>query len=277
MAFDNLCKLLSETYPDRFATWLLGETPTSIEVLKTELSIEPIRADSVTFLSTPGRILHLEFQVKIETTPPLSLRMLDYWVRLYRRYRLPITQVVILLKPVAEATEIESEFNFEQTRHRYRVVRMWEQDPEIFLQDPALLPLATLAATTNPEQLLSRVAKQVSMIETIEQRREVAARTQLLAGLKFEKGLIRKLFRGEAMRESVIYQEILEEGRQEGRQEGELALLLKLLTRRVGTLPPELQMQIQALPLTQIEELGEALLDFSELADLVAWLQTSQQ
>ncbi|PMB23602.1 hypothetical protein CEN47_18600, partial [Fischerella thermalis CCMEE 5319] len=174
MAFDNLCKLLSETYPDRFATWLLGETPTSIEVLKTELSIEPIRADSVTFLSTPGRILHLEFQVKIETTPPLSLRMLDYWVRLYRRYRLPITQVVILLKPVAEATEIESEFNFEQTRHRYRVVRMWEQDPEIFLQDTALLPLATLAATTNPEQLLSRVAKQVSMIETIEQRREVA-------------------------------------------------------------------------------------------------------
>ncbi|PMB22382.1 hypothetical protein CEN47_19975, partial [Fischerella thermalis CCMEE 5319] len=106
---------------------------------------------------------------------------------------------------------------------------------------------------------------------------EVAARTQLLAGLKFEKGLIRRLFRGEAMRESVIYQEILEEGRQEGRQEGELALLLKLLTRRVGTLPPELQMQIQALPLTQIEELGEALLDFSELADLVAWLQTPQQ
>ncbi|WP_315784908.1 hypothetical protein [Fischerella sp. JS2] len=53
------------------------------------------------------------------------------------------------------------------------------------------------------------------MIETIEQCREVAARTQLLAGLKFEKGLICRLFRGEAMRESVIYK-ILEEGRQEG-------------------------------------------------------------
>ncbi len=36
-------------------------------------------------------------------------------------------------------------------------------------------------------------------------------------------------------------------------------------------------MQIQTLALTQLEELGEALLDFSELADLLAWLQTSQQ
>ncbi|WP_180966228.1 hypothetical protein [Fischerella thermalis] len=37
----------------------------SVEVLKTQLSIEPIRTDSVTFLSTPGQILYLEFQVKL--------------------------------------------------------------------------------------------------------------------------------------------------------------------------------------------------------------------
>jgi predicted transposase YdaD len=62
MSFDNLCKLLAEKHPDRFADWLLGEpSTTSIEVLKTELSIEPIRADSVTLLQTRGRILHLEF------------------------------------------------------------------------------------------------------------------------------------------------------------------------------------------------------------------------
>lgn len=33
--------------------------PRKIEVLKTELSIEPIRADSVTFLQIENRILHL--------------------------------------------------------------------------------------------------------------------------------------------------------------------------------------------------------------------------
>ncbi len=65
MAFDNVCKYLSETYPERFATWLLGENPETVEVLKTELSIEPIRADFVTFLRTQEQILHLEFQVEV--------------------------------------------------------------------------------------------------------------------------------------------------------------------------------------------------------------------
>lgn len=64
MSFDNLCKLLAEKHPQRFATWILGKELDTIEVLKTELSIEPIRADSVTFLQTTGRILHLEFQTQ---------------------------------------------------------------------------------------------------------------------------------------------------------------------------------------------------------------------
>jgi predicted transposase YdaD len=85
MSFDNLCKLLAEKHPDRFAAWLLGEPSTTpIEVLKTELSIEPIRADSVTLLQTRGQILHLEFQTNWQSDPPMPLRLLDYWVRLHR-------------------------------------------------------------------------------------------------------------------------------------------------------------------------------------------------
>jgi hypothetical protein len=52
MSYDNLTKLLAEKYPERFATWLLGAPQTNVEILKTELSIEPIRADSLTFLKT---------------------------------------------------------------------------------------------------------------------------------------------------------------------------------------------------------------------------------
>jgi Domain of unknown function (DUF4351) len=51
------------------------------------------------------------------------------------------------------------------------------------------------------------------------------------------------------------------------------ALFLRQLTRRLGELAPELQSQIQALPLSQLEALGEALLDFSEPEDLLHWLQ----
>lgn len=57
-----------------------------------------------------------------------------------------------------------------------------------------------------------------------------------------------------------------------GRQEGERALVLRLLTRRCGTLSPNLLAQVQTLSVEQIEDLGEALLDFSTSADLEAWL-----
>ncbi len=56
-------------------------------------------------------------------------------------------------------------FNIANTSHRYRVVRLWEQDPSPLLTSPALLPLAVLAQTNSPETLLRQVAEQVDMIE----------------------------------------------------------------------------------------------------------------
>jgi predicted transposase YdaD len=270
MSFDNLCKLLSEKYPITFASWVLGTPQSDVEVLKTELSIEPIRADYVTFLQLQGRILHLEFQTKLESTPPLPLRMLDYWVRLYRLYRLPVTQIVVLLLPPAPDTTIETAFTVETTHHEYRVIRMWEENPEQFLNDPALLPLAPLAKTTKPRILLQQVVEQVNQLEK-NRRQEISAYTQVLAGLKFKKDLIRQLFREGMMRESVIYQEILAEGEQRGRQAEGQMLILRLLTRRVGELPPEIRSRVEALPLEQLENLGEALLDFKAIADLESW------
>ncbi len=84
------------------------------------------------------------------------------------------------------------------------------------------------------------------------------------------------------MRESVIYQEILAEGEQRkeqrGREKGRKAegqlLILRLLTRRVGELPQQMKERIESLPLEQLENLGEALLDFQAIADLEAWFNT---
>jgi Uma2 family endonuclease len=50
------------------------------------------------------------------------------------------------------------------------------------------------------------------------------------------------------------------------------SLVLRLLTRRVGTLPETIQAQVSALPLEQLEALGEDLLDFISLTDLENWL-----
>ena len=65
----------------------------------------------------------------------------------------------------------------------------------------------------------------------------------------------------------------LQLGLQQGRREGESALILRLLTRRFGLIDPELEESIRKLSLPQLERLAEALLDFSDETDLVAWLQ----
>jgi predicted transposase YdaD len=90
------------------------------------------------------------------------------------------------------------------------------------------------------------------------------------------------------MRESAVYQDILAEGlaegevkgretgRTEGRAEGRVeearALVLRLLTRKLGNVSPSLLAGIEALPLERIESLGEALLDFNSIADLERFL-----
>ena len=64
--------------------------------------------------------------------------------------------------------------------------------------------------------------------------------------------------------QSLFYQEI----KQEGRQEGEAALVLRLLKRRLGPLSANQEERVRCLSVAQLEDLGEALLDFREMADL---------
>jgi len=78
------------------------------------------------------------------------------------------------------------------------------------------------------------------------------------------------------MRESVIYQEIYSSAEEQGLRKGEINMVLKLLNYRVGLVEPSIQAQIETLNLSEVEELGKALLDFSDIADLVAWLQASR-
>jgi len=63
------------------------------------------------------------------------------------------------------------------------------------------------------------------------------------------------------------------DAREEGRIEEARSLVLRLLKRRFGEFSDELQRQVQVLSLERLEALGDALLDFSSLVDLEAWLQ----
>jgi len=90
---------------------------------------------------------------------------------------------------------------------------------------------------------------------------------------------------GLTLQETRVYQEAKAEGREEGERIGEergrqqeaASLVLKLLTRRLHQeLPAEVRSRLEALPLPQLEMLTETLLDFTNLAELLTWLDVNQ-
>lgn len=74
------------------------------------------------------------------------------------------------------------------------------------------------------------------------------------------------------IKETRFYQEIRLVGLQEGRQEEAANLVIRQLMRLCGALPYSLEIRVRSLLVDQLELLGEALLDFSEIKDLENWL-----
>ncbi len=70
------------------------------------------------------------------------------------------------------------------------------------------------------------------------------------------------------MQESVTYQDILSKGKQ---QEA-LSLVTRQLNRRLGNVSDTEVERLRGLSIEELEALGEALLDFTSVADLTSWL-----
>ncbi|RUR76972.1 hypothetical protein DSM107007_45730 [Nostoc sp. PCC 7120 = FACHB-418] len=149
----------------------------------------------------------------------------------------------------------------------------------------ALMMLTTIdeeQATEEARYLLTR-----SQQETLQpENRAIIELITTIMVYKFEDKSQREVEQmlGITLQETRVYREIKEEGikegeqrgreqgREQGREEGEKSLVLRLLSRRVGKLPHKVRSRIESLPLEQLENLGEALLDFTSMADLDAWL-----
>ena len=289
---DNISKFLIEQYSTDFAAWLLGESTTLTTINPSELNVEPIRADSVMLLQSTNTILHTEFQTVSDDTMPF--RMADYYLRLRRKFpERTIQQVVIYLKRTTSDLVRQTSYQTPVMTHQFRVIRLWEEPVEVFLNTKGLLPYAVLSRVSDKEALLVQVLGELEQISDRTEQSTLVAATSILAGLELGEQVIRRLMRSPVMRESTMYQSILQEGQAEGRAEGrvegraegleqgleqgravgERILVLKLLTRKLGNLPPVLIAKVNALSLEELEALGEALLDFTKVEDLESWLE----
>jgi predicted transposase YdaD len=199
---------------------------------------------------------------------------------------------VVLLRPEADHPGLTGRFDLPLPKgdsdlgYRYRVVRVWERPvEEILTGGIGTLPLAPLAKV-EPAALpgvVRRMAERIDREAAPEDAGALWTATYVLMGLRYPRELTATLLRGvRAMKESVTYQAILEEGREvglelgreEGREEGRVqearALLRRLGERRFG--PPTTAAQAALAAATTIERLeawSERLLDAESWEELL--------
>ncbi len=286
-ASDNLCKNLAEQYPEQFIAWLFGTPAGEVQIVKTELNREPIRADAALLVESGGVLYHIEFQTTARSETPLPLRMLDYYVGFKRNFPDKIVRQALVILQDSGIT-VPGQYQDESAFLRYNVVRLWETNPQDLWEHEGLLPLAVLCrADDAPLHLLELVAERIATTGDIAERREKTAMTRVLAGLRFPLKLVSEiLLETEMLEESVVYQDILQRGVQRGVQQGvqqgleqgerrgEQKIILQQLSYRFGRVDKRLEQRIGKLSTERIEELGRMLFELRDLDDLRNWLKT---
>ncbi|MBW4554831.1 MAG: Rpn family recombination-promoting nuclease/putative transposase [Trichormus sp. ATA11-4-KO1] len=204
----------------------------------------------------------------------------ESWLYFYRnRDRFSNLQIVIIYPSRSlEQSEINpylSQLNSPQVNRIYldelgdiRSLPLWV----------ALMVLTTLEEERTTEEARYLLARSQQEAPQAENRAIIDLLTTIMV-YKFEGKSQREVeeMLGITLQETRVYREIKQEGIQEGEQRGREAeacqLVMRLLSRRLGKLPQEVRQCVESLSLEQLENLGEALLDFTNITDLQAWLE----
>jgi predicted transposase YdaD len=271
--------------PDAWAKWVTQqEDVVALEILGSEFQWVSRENDVLMKVRSP---IHGEFliltELQLRYTTKMPLRMRAYAALAQERYGLPVYPVLVNILPPSDPTIVrdrfESDFLGLQARQDFHVINLWEVDAEMVFEQSldTLLPFVPILKDGGNQQTVRRA---LVKLQQNEQLVELESLLGFFASFVLDTELVQQIMRWDVtvLRESPWYLEIQQEseqvGEQRGRTEGEKSLILRLLSRRVGTLPTNVEAQVQALDLPKLEALGEALLDFSELNDLVNWIRS---
>jgi hypothetical protein len=231
--------------------------------------------------------LAVDFQAGHDTLEKLP-DLLLYNSALFKRHGLLVRSLLVLLHPGADSRQLtgfyERGFPGEpfDAALRYRPLRVWRIAPEKWLAGGlGLLPLAPLG-NVSPKELpgiIVQMKQRLDLGVPPTQAAELWSAAFILMGLRYEQALIRKLLQGVvAMKESVTYQAIIEEGMAEGLAKGlaegkieeARAILLLQGRSRFGEPSAETLAAIQAVTDVQkLEELSVRLLVVSSWQELL--------
>lgn len=243
-------------------------------------------------------LIHVEIQAQKEDNFPK--RMFTYNFRIFDRFDRPAISLAILCDPNREWRPSNYSYNYPNTRLNFEFgsVKLLDYENRFHELENSDNPFATvvMAHLKTQQTRSSPEQRKIWKFSLIRRLYDLGLEEQDIRNLyrfidwvmilpkalenqfweEFKQFEQEQTMRYVTTGERIGYERGKQEGKQEGKKEGEQQLILKLLQRRVGELSPELQERIQSLSLNQLETLGEALLDFTAMEDLLNWLQTNQ-
>lgn len=214
------------------------------ELIDADLSTVTAAADKVIKVPRPEPwIFHFEMQASRDER--LGERLHWYNALLEYRHGLPVHTLVVLLRREALSPSLTGTFErglpglSPYRGFRYQVLRLWEAQANGLLEGGiGLLPLATLTddAATKLPRVLTRIRARIEgEVPDPSLAGTLWTATDVLMGLRYEKGLVEGLLRGVfTMKESVTYQAIVQEGEVKALR----AMLQRLGGKKFGP-PPE--------------------------------------
>ncbi|MDO9516478.1 MAG: Rpn family recombination-promoting nuclease/putative transposase [Methanosarcinaceae archaeon] len=252
--YDTTLKFLSDRFPEHFANLVFEQFEGNVVLLDKELPTNMRKSDYVVKIENSNCydgnfILHIEFQSSHDTDMPN--RMLSYYTRIRDKYELPVYPVVVYLNPNDHGCNIQNSYENsiygdDIIKFKYKVLKVWEIDPKTITDNNlyGLYPIIPLTKdrSTNDEKHLIKCFDLIQNIDIKDNilRSDISVCTSVLAGLKYPKELIKSLMKVEIMRESVIYQDILDEGMEKGMEKGLEKSIVSVLVARFGDIPANL-------------------------------------
>ena len=271
--FDASLKDLLEVGP---ADWppLVHVKARSVEIIDADISTVTAATDKVLLVHAEegDRIQHFDFQSGPKTTLPR--RTHTYNALLENRHNLPVDSVVVLLARRANLPRINGLYQRrlpgeteDYLRFRYRVIRVWELPvDEVLRAGISVLPLAPMSNVGRDQlpRVIKRMEERFATLPDVTRVGELWTTTKLLMGLRYNTALVDKLLQGvRAMKESVTYQAIVEEGRLARARDD----IRRIGERKFKGPPPE-NIQNTLESLTDEEQLGRIL---DRVLDVDSW------
>ncbi|AMV23002.1 hypothetical protein VT84_01230 [Gemmata sp. SH-PL17] len=205
----------------------------------------------VTFSDRSEPVLHL-IEVNTYSYASTASELLDDVLLTYLNRRVVPEVIAITLHDrgnvrVAPEIRVRSPSGYTRLEAGWRVVNLWELNAVDFLPltDPGLAPWVTLMKIDGPpEPVLQQCRDVIETLPAPGRRANLLGVTQILAGLRFDEGMLEKLFRVEG---KMIESPVLEKWFRQREIAAYHRAILEGLEVRFGTVPEDVSAAVRVV------------------------------